>query len=232
MDAIEKLLSDEEGEEKDLEKAEAPAPEESAEQKGDDEKVKKENAQLKRELARRQKELDALKAAKEEKTEELKADPADPLTTREGWLAEIDRRAEAKLAPLKESNLRKARDRFIASHPEYAGETGKTKLRSVFDRAKVFGLEAKHDVDEMMECLLDAWAVENRKELEKAAEERSKSRERAQKMTSSAAAAGGGSEKVEDDFTEAEREQAAKHGMTPERYREAEKRLADAEYSL
>ena len=230
MDAIEKLLSEEEGE-KDLETTEVPVSEQSAEEKGDDEKVKKENAQLKRELARRQKELDSLKATKEQPNEPV-ADPADPLATREGWLAEIDRRAEAKLAPLKESNLRKARDRFIASHPEYAGEIGKTKLRSVFDRAKVFGLEAKHDSDEMMECLLDAWAVENRKELEKAAEDRSKSRERAQKLASSAAASGGGSEKVEDDFTEAEREQASKLGLTPERYRDAEKRLQEAEHSL
>lgn len=231
MTEIEKLLS-EDGE-KDLENTEdATASEQSADKKADG-KEDKEKAVLKRELKRRQEEIDRLKKAKEEpKAEEA----ADPLATREGWLSEIDKRAEAKadakFSALREANLRKARDRFIAQHPEYAGDTGKAKLRSVLEKANAFGLTSKMTEEEMTECILDAWAVENRKELEVVAEDKRKQRERAQKAALSAAGTGGASEKVEDDFTEDERATAQRYGMTPERYREAEKRLAEASYSI
>lgn len=231
MDDIEKLLSDEEG--KDVETTETTVSETSAEEKSDGKGKKDEVTVLKRELARRQKEIELLKKPKEEPKAEA---DADPLGTREGWLAEIDKRAEAKadakFSALKEANLRKARDRFIAQHPEYAGDAGKTKLRTVLERANALGLTSKLDEGEMTEVILDAWAIENRKELEVVAEDRRKQRERAQKAASQAAGTGGASEKIEDDFTETERETASKYGMTPERYRKAERRLAEANYSL
>ncbi len=220
---IEKLIPEEEVVKEEEAAAQESTAEDKAKETDETTKLKAENERLRKanqNLNRKVKEVEKPK-------EEVQEDPTDPLSTREGWLAKIEEVAEKKsnekFAKIREANLKRAKDRFVASHPEYAASD---KLRSVLEKASLMGLASKDDETDMNECLLDAWAVENRKELEQANQERTKARERAQRATISATSSSS-SERVEDDFSEAERDEAAKHKMSPERYRQAERMLEE-----
>lgn len=195
--------------------------EELAKIKAENERLRKANKTLNEKVK---------KAPKEE--EEVQADPTDELNTREGWMKLIEETAEKKasekFAKVRESALKRAKDRFVSSHPEYSASE---KLRPLLERASALGLASKDDEAEMVECLMDAWAIENRKDLESVAIEKSKSRERAQRAAASATA-GSSSEKVEEEYTEDERAEAAKHGMTPDRFKRAAALLEESTTTL
>lgn len=224
MDDIDQLLTDE-SEEKDVkEEADPTAQEPSAEKKGDEAKpelseVEKENARLKKAIKTLQKKVEKPKEEVQETTSE------DPLATREGWLAEIDRRAAEKVAPIYKASFKRATERFVKSRPEYATAEGKEKLRPILEAAKASG---KVEEDEIFEVMGQTWASANWKELENAHAKISESRRRAQAVATSAAGASESSEQVADDFSESEREEAALYGKTPEAYRKAVKLLEES----
>lgn len=222
---IEKLLTDEE-EEKDVENEAAPAAQEpSAEKKEEpsEDKVAKENARLKKAL----KSLQA-KVKEKEQPEPEPADPDDKLATREGWLDEIDKRSEAKakalVAPIYEANFKRAKDRFVKSHPEYGTAEKKDELRSILESVKAGG---KVEEGEIYEEMGKSWASLHWKELESQSSKVSDSRRRAQSVAVQAASASDGAAS-EEEYSDEEAQEAARFGMTPEKYKKAAKAWAEA----
>lgn len=188
-------------------------------QADDSAEVRKENERLRRankSLNQKVKDMET----KEEVVEEVQqVDPNDKLATREGWLEEIDSRSAAKakelVAPIYEANFRRAKDRFVKTHPEYA--TSKEKLTSLLQSAQAAG---KMDEEDILDSMGQAWASANWRELQDATSKKNESRSRAQATTLNAASASEGSRSSED-YSDEDRDEAAKYGKSVETYKKA-----------
>lgn len=179
------------------------------------ERMEKENERLKKANKTLNEKLKNPEPKEEVIVEEPVVDPADPLATREGWLNEIDTRAKALVAPIYEANFRRASDRFVKLHPEYS--QSKEKLKVILETAKTAG---KMDEEDILDSMGRAWASTNWRELQAETLKKESSRSRAQAFAMNAASPSEGSPN-EDEFSEEEREEAAKFGKSVESYRKA-----------
>lgn len=212
---VEKLLEPEpqEEEEKDL-KPEVVAEQEKSpakEPEGETEREKK----LKRQLIARQKEIERLKAEKDEPkkeiAEELTIDENDPGVKL--WNKKIEEVTKSAIKPILEANQKRAIKTFVERHPEYATPEYKSKLQEL-----VAQTTGKVEEGEILETLMRGWGSQNWQELEKAQSKREIGRAGAQKAAARATSTGDGLRK-DDDYTEEEERKAAKLGMTPDEYR-------------
>lgn len=183
-------------------------------------KLRKENERLKKANKTLNDEKKAKAEAKAPKEETV--DTEDPLATREGWLGEIDRRAKEAVKPIYESNFRKAMSRFAAAHPEYS--SNKEDLRVILEAAKASGAV---DEDDIFEAMGRAWGSLNWRKLEADSAKKDAARSRARTATMTGASPSESSGRQEDDFSEEEREEAARFGKSPEAYRKAKRLLEE-----
>lgn len=209
-DALKELLGDDDKKEVIEGKKELTAEEKLAESE-------KENARLRKATKTLQ---DKVKE-KETKKEEVVTDPADPLATREGWLGEIDKRAEAKtkaaIAPILDAHFNRAKSGFLAAHPEYASADNQEKLDAILNAAKSSG---KSEEGELLSEMKRGWASQNYEELEKVHARQSQGRSNAQKAALKSASVGDGI-KNDDDYSVEEERKAARLKMSVEDYRKA-----------
>lgn len=222
---IDALLADE-PETKDLKDEGEPAVQKSTEEKADEDKEKK---ALKRELKRRQEEIDRLKAEKEapkeSKTEvEPVIDENDPAA--KVWIKKVNDVAQATIKPILDASQKRAAKSFIERHPEYATGEYKSKLKEC-----VAAADGKVEEGEILEAMNRTWAAQNWQELERAAARRDQGRANAQKAALKATSTGEGV-RNEDDFTEEESAKAAKLDMTVEEYRRARADLLANSYNI
>lgn len=207
------------------EAAAQPQPEKKALTEEEASKILAENARMKKAMRGLNDKVKQLTQPKEE-TPEPQPDPEDPLNTREGWKQLIDVTAEAKakalIQPIYEANFKRARDRFLQSHPEYATTEGKDQLRQILEAAKATG---KVDESDIFEELGKAWASIHWKDLEAQNQKTADARRRAQAAAMSAANPPASEPSNQDDFTEDELAEAAAYGKDPAKYRKAKKLL-------
>lgn len=221
---IDKLLSDDEpDEEKGLKEATPADQEKPPEKKAEETQESKKEKVLKRELRKRQEEIERLKAMavetdgssaqSAEQTQELVINENDPAV--KAWLKKIDEKTDARIKPILDANFKKAFKRFIENHPEYSLPERKAQLKECVERTK-----GKVEEDDIYSSLGEHWASQNFHELEKIASQREQSRSNAQRQALHSSSVGEGV-KQEDDFTEEERTKAEKLDMSVEDYRRA-----------
>lgn len=98
------------------------------------------------------------------------------LNSTEGWTKEIDRRAAQAIEPaqkelnsFKEAQKSKALKAFVKEHPEYSLSKGKEKLTGLLEQYNRVKSRGDMDADDISEDLKDAWALQNRSDLEERA---------------------------------------------------------------
>lgn len=185
--------------------------------KRENERLRKANLTLNRKV----------RAPKEEHAEQREphSDMEDPLATRDGWLNEIDKRASAIVKPITEANFRRATDRFLKSHPEYAAD--RSKLTAILNAAT-----GKVDEEEIFEAMGQAWAAANWRDLQATHVQKSESRSRAQKLTASAAGSTDSVPVESNEYTDADRAEAEKAGKPVEKYMRAKRLLEASNFNL
>jgi hypothetical protein len=240
---IEALLDDK-GEENDLEEPiEEPQPDKSA---GDDDKpltpeqakeLKEKNRKLLDQLKARQAREKLLKQQLEEaKSKPTKKEGEEPppeiknMTPEQlreaaktnpdakAWLDLINEEIDRHTKPMQEATYRNALRAFVGAHPEYAATAeGRAKFKALEVVAKRNGLDTAADESAKLDILNRAHAFQN---LDERKDDGSK--QRARHFAAQHAAPGAGRPAEDAEFSQEEVEGAAKHGMTPERYRAAQ----------